>query len=145
MTPTEKSLDLTYNPPLYLQEFSGAINSAGECHLHTVEVTGSNPVSPTNPSFFGIITCEPFPILSNFSRAICSCVASSFIETSKPAWWASNKSNLLMRPGVFESIWGGRFDGFCKQAPPQQINGEWTRTNDHHLENSKKVVKKAGH
>lgn len=24
-----------------------AINSAGECHLHTVEVTGSNPVSPT--------------------------------------------------------------------------------------------------
>ncbi len=24
-----------------------AINSAGECYLHTVEVTGSNPVSPT--------------------------------------------------------------------------------------------------
>lgn len=24
-----------------------AINSVGECHLHTVEVTGSNPVSPT--------------------------------------------------------------------------------------------------
>ena len=23
------------------------INSAGECYLHTVEVTGSNPVSPT--------------------------------------------------------------------------------------------------
>jgi hypothetical protein len=23
-----------------------AINSAGECYLHTVEVTGSNPVSP---------------------------------------------------------------------------------------------------
>ncbi len=25
-----------------------AINSAGECYLHTVEVTGSNPVSPTD-------------------------------------------------------------------------------------------------
>ena len=25
---------------------SRAINSVGECHLHTVEVTGSNPVSP---------------------------------------------------------------------------------------------------
>lgn len=24
-----------------------AVNSAGECHLHTVEVTGSNPVPPT--------------------------------------------------------------------------------------------------
>src|ERR1039458_6595338 len=25
-----------------------ALNSAVECHLHTVEVTGSNPVAPTN-------------------------------------------------------------------------------------------------
>ena len=25
-----------------------AINSVGECYLHTVEVTGSNPVSPTS-------------------------------------------------------------------------------------------------
>ena len=24
-----------------------AVNSAGECYLHTVEVTGSNPVPPT--------------------------------------------------------------------------------------------------
>ena len=24
-----------------------AVNSVGECHLHTVEVTGSNPVPPT--------------------------------------------------------------------------------------------------
>ena len=27
----------------------GALNSAVECHLHTVEVTGSNPVAPTIP------------------------------------------------------------------------------------------------
>jgi hypothetical protein len=26
---------------------SRAINSVGECYLHTVEVTGSSPVSPT--------------------------------------------------------------------------------------------------
>ena len=26
-----------------------AINSAGECHLHMVEVEGSNPPSPTKP------------------------------------------------------------------------------------------------
>ncbi len=29
-----------------------ALNSAVECHLHTVEVTGSNPVAPTIPSSF---------------------------------------------------------------------------------------------
>ena len=29
-----------------------ALNSAVECHLHTVEVTGSNPVAPTIPSWF---------------------------------------------------------------------------------------------
>src|ERR1041384_4500708 len=26
-----------------------ALNSAVECHLHTVEVIGSNPIAPTNP------------------------------------------------------------------------------------------------
>ena len=25
----------------------GAVNSAGECYLHTVEVVGSNPIPPT--------------------------------------------------------------------------------------------------
>ena len=38
------------SPPanfLLYSEKNRAINSAGECHLHTVEVTGSNPVSPT--------------------------------------------------------------------------------------------------
>ena len=28
-----------------------AVNSAGECYLHTVEVTGSNPVPPTRFDF----------------------------------------------------------------------------------------------
>src|SRR5450759_2634844 len=31
----------------WLNENSWALNSAVECHLHTVEVTGSNPVAPT--------------------------------------------------------------------------------------------------
>src|SRR5271155_6054022 len=29
-----------------------ALNSAVECHLHTVEVIGSNPIAPTNSSSF---------------------------------------------------------------------------------------------
>src|SRR5215471_10944740 len=29
-----------------------ALNSAVECHLHTVEVIGSNPIAPTSPSHF---------------------------------------------------------------------------------------------
>src|ERR1700722_6599799 len=28
-----------------------ALNSAVECHLHTVEVIGSNPIAPTTPIF----------------------------------------------------------------------------------------------
>ncbi len=30
-----------------LQQWLGAHNSAVECHLHTVEVVGSNPAVPT--------------------------------------------------------------------------------------------------
>ena len=57
MTPNpaaKKSLDLSaakllYIPTALMREFkTGAVNSAGECYLHTVEVTGSNPVPPTN-------------------------------------------------------------------------------------------------
>ena len=38
-----------------------AINSAVECHLHTVEVVGSNPISPTKPTQGSPINTEiPF-------------------------------------------------------------------------------------
>lgn len=37
---------------------TGAVNSAGECHPHTVEVTGSNPVPPTMP--FRIVESKGF-------------------------------------------------------------------------------------
>ena len=30
-----------------MNELSRALNSAVECHLHTVEVIGSNPIAPT--------------------------------------------------------------------------------------------------
>ena len=30
-----------------------ALNSAVECHLHTVEVIGSNPIAPTTPECQG--------------------------------------------------------------------------------------------
>jgi hypothetical protein len=42
---------------------TGAINSAGECYLHTVEVTGSNPVSPTTADFWS----ERIPRLSGIT------------------------------------------------------------------------------
>ncbi len=32
---------------IILTQFKRAVNSAVECHPHTVEVTGSNPVPPT--------------------------------------------------------------------------------------------------
>lgn len=32
-----------------IRQLKRAINSAVECHLHTVEVVGSNPISPTKP------------------------------------------------------------------------------------------------
>jgi hypothetical protein len=41
---------------VYLLQYSlapRALNSAVECHLHTVEVAGSNPAAPTN-SFLGL-------------------------------------------------------------------------------------------
>lgn len=41
-----KKFNLIFNYSIVTCNF-GAINSEGECHLHTVEVTGSNPVSPT--------------------------------------------------------------------------------------------------
>ena len=34
-----------------VMEGLGAHNSAVECHLHTVEVVGSNPAAPTNNPF----------------------------------------------------------------------------------------------
>ena len=38
-----------------------AHNSAVECHLHTVEVVGSNPAVPTNPfNNLGAVTVEAF-------------------------------------------------------------------------------------
>jgi hypothetical protein len=37
--------DLVYNDELTASKW--ALNSAVECHLHTVEVIGSNPIAPT--------------------------------------------------------------------------------------------------
>ena len=40
-----------------------AVNSAGECYLHTVEVTGSNPVPPTNKTKgLGDLSFSPEPL-----------------------------------------------------------------------------------
>ena len=37
--------ELVYNDELTASQW--ALNSAVECHLHTVEVIGSNPIAPT--------------------------------------------------------------------------------------------------
>jgi hypothetical protein len=41
----EADQELVYNDELTACEW--ALNSAVECHLHTVEVIGSNPIAPT--------------------------------------------------------------------------------------------------
>jgi hypothetical protein len=41
--------ELVYNDGLTAPKW--ALNSAVECHLHTVEVIGSNPIAPTNSTF----------------------------------------------------------------------------------------------
>ena len=40
--------ELMYNDQLTASKW--ALNSAVECHLHTVEVIGSNPIAPTIPN-----------------------------------------------------------------------------------------------
>ena len=39
-----------FNGDVIMLTLIRAINSAGECYLHMVEVTGSNPVLPTSPN-----------------------------------------------------------------------------------------------
>jgi hypothetical protein len=51
-----------------LLESSWALNSAVECHLHTVEVIGSNPIAPTK--FLEIHWCRKFfSRLAGFEQA----------------------------------------------------------------------------
>ena len=47
-----------------------ALNSAVECHLHTVEVIGSNPIAPT--IFSAYEPCDPSgdPIASTLSATL---------------------------------------------------------------------------
>jgi hypothetical protein len=45
---------VVHREPVYNDELTAAqwaLNSAVECHLHTVEVAGSNPAAPTNLIF----------------------------------------------------------------------------------------------
>ena len=46
----EVGWELVYNDELTARKW--ALNSAVECHLHTVEVIGSNPIAPTIRSCF---------------------------------------------------------------------------------------------
>jgi hypothetical protein len=60
-------LDKT-NGLVYLEKIR-AVNSAVECHPHTVEVTGSNPVPPTNEKESlaqNAAIMSPFGVISAF-------------------------------------------------------------------------------
>jgi hypothetical protein len=50
-----------------------ALNSAVECHLHTVEVIGSNPIAPTIPQIPGLFQFEPWRKgnVAIFSNCVC--------------------------------------------------------------------------
>ena len=43
----KKKLDALFTVCYIIRTIRRAVNSAGECHPHTVEVAGSNPVPPT--------------------------------------------------------------------------------------------------
>src|SRR6516165_904447 len=67
--------------------FQGALNSAVECHLHTVEVIGSNPIAPTiffrspsdsidwiSPRYGTVrVSRKPYPGLSRAKRMSQKC------------------------------------------------------------------------
>ena len=60
-----------------LRHAPGALNSAVECHLHTVEVAGSNPAAPTNK----------FPEMNNIRRLLLgfpTLLACSWLHAQRP-------------------------------------------------------------
>src|ERR1700685_2484593 len=48
-----------FDPPFW------GVNSAVECHLHTVEVIGSNPIAPTILMFLGYSRLRPADVVGN--------------------------------------------------------------------------------
>jgi hypothetical protein len=58
--------------PRFVDSECRALNSAVECHLHTVEVVGSNPTAPTNFSNDLRTEYRPFvTILPEFAARPC--------------------------------------------------------------------------
>ena len=52
----EVARELRYNDELTASQW--ALNSAVECHLHTVEVVGSNPTAPTIFSYSPLVNSQ---------------------------------------------------------------------------------------
>src|SRR5581483_3414481 len=71
--------------------FCGALNSAVECHLHTVEVIGSNPIAPT------IFHINALPVRGPSSRSGCRLQA-PLRMFSQPA--LSNRTAVSRRTGL---------------------------------------------
>jgi len=55
----------------YRNGLSWALNSAVECHLHTVEVIGSNPIAPTINQLAGLnLTLCACPEMSSWAMIV---------------------------------------------------------------------------
>jgi hypothetical protein len=87
----------------------GALNSAVECHLHTVEVIGSNPVAPTIKS----ITCSVLARLSAQLRQIARWAA--VVARTSPEVFRASDSNGYIFGATSYSLSVNRRAGF---APP---------------------------
>jgi hypothetical protein len=66
VSPSSRGLELRTGVLTWLYRETWALNSAVECHLHTVEVIGSNPIAPTI-----------FSITYRDSRSACAPLANS--------------------------------------------------------------------
>jgi hypothetical protein len=68
----KKKLDAIFTVCYTIRTIRRAVNSAGECHPHTVEVAGSNPVPPTIKKSRGATDISVAPFLFSARQKITS-------------------------------------------------------------------------
>ena len=103
-----------------------AVNSAGECHPHTVEVAGSNPVPPTIQSSQRVRRARPTRFfvgltIENLAK-ICRVCALKGWPISPPCDFCFSRM-LFRGPGVAEGLEEGMWGviGFMqKEAAPKK-------------------------
>ena len=112
------------------QEASGASNSAGECYLHTVEVEGSIPSSPTT----SVQGSTPCPATRPHSSAAEQQAVNLFVEGSSPSVVATKPafslSSAAEQLAVNQCVPGSSPSPATKRRDPRQLkaNGGRSRT-----------------